>query len=95
MIKNNITKIDFAKNLSKKMGYPSSFSNNLINDLIIICKEMINDNDLTLKNIGTFKLIKKRERLGRNPKTDEEYLISERNSIRFIVSKNLSKTLNN
>ena len=49
---------------------------------------------LVLKNIGTFKLSTKNERIGRNPKTKEEFLISERKSIRFIVSKNLSKVLN-
>ena len=55
---------------------------------------MIKNNDLVLKNIGTFKLSKKNERIGRNPKTKEEFLISKRKSIRFIVSKNLSKVLN-
>ena len=55
---------------------------------------MIKNNDLVLKNIGTFKLTKKNERIGRNPKTKEEFLISGRKSIRFIVSKNLSKVLN-
>ena len=95
MTNNNLTKIDFAKNLSKKMGLPITFSNTIINYLLIICNEMIKNNELTFKNIGTFKLIKKKERLGRNPKTNEEYLISKRNSIRFVVSKNLSKSLNN
>ena len=55
---------------------------------------MIKNNDLVLKNIGTFKLSKKNERIGRNPKTKEEFLISKRKSIRFIVSKNLTKVLN-
>ena len=50
--------------------------------------------NLVLKNIGTFKLSKKNERIGRNPKTKEEFLISKRKSIRFIVSKNLTKILN-
>ena len=55
---------------------------------------MIKNNNLVLKNIGTFKLSTKNERIGRNPKTKEEFLISKRKSIRFIVSKNLSKVLN-
>ena len=55
---------------------------------------MIKNNDLVLKNIGSFKLSKKNERIGRNPKTKEEFLISGRKSIRFIVSKNLSNILN-
>ena len=82
------------KILSKKTGFPISLSKKIVDDLIIILTEMIKNNDLVLKNIGTFKLIKKNERIGRNPKTKEEFLISKRKSIRFIVSKNLIKKLN-
>ena len=82
------------KILSNKTGFPISFSKKIVDDLLIIFTEMIKNNDLVLKNIGTFKLSKKNERIGRNPKTKEEFLISKRKSIRFIVSKNLSKILN-
>ncbi len=94
MIKNNLTKKDFSKDLSDKMGFPVSVSKKIIDDLIITYTEMIKDNDLNLKNIGTFKITKKKERIGRNPRTKEEFLISKRKSIRFVVSKNLSKILN-
>ena len=94
MINNNLTRIDFAKDLSEKMGFSITLSNNIINNLIIVCNEMIKNNHLNLKNIGTFKLLNKKERLGRNPKTRKEYLIIKRKSIRFIVSKNLKKALN-
>ena len=94
MISNNITKNEFSKNISDKTGFPISLSKKIVDDLFIILREMIKNNDLVLKNIGTFKLSKKNERIGRNPKTKEEFLISERKSIRFIVSKNLSNILN-
>ena len=94
MTSNNITKNDFSKNISDETGFPISFSKKIVDDLIIIFAEMIKNNDLILKNIGTFRLSKKNERIGRNPKTKEEFLISERKSIRFIVSKNLFKVLN-
>ena len=94
MTSNNITKYDFSKNISDKTGFPISLSRKIVDDLFVIFIEMIKNSDLVLKNIGTFKLSKKNERIGRNPKTKEEFLISERKSIRFIVSKNLSKVLN-
>ena len=90
----NITKINFSKNISDKTGFPVSFSKKIVDDLLIIFTEMIKNNDLVLKNIGTFRLLKKNERIGRNPKTKEKFLISRRKSIKFIVSKNLSKVLN-
>ena len=94
MISNNVTKIDFSKNISDKTGFPISFSKKIVDDLIIIYNEMIRGNNLVLKNIGTFKLSTKKQRIGRNPKTKEEFLISKRKSVRFSVSKNLSKILN-
>ena len=80
--------------MSDKTGFPISLSKKIVDDMLIIFTEMIKNNDLVLKNIGTFKLSNKNERIGRNPKTKEKFLISERKSIRFIVSKNLSKVLN-
>ena len=94
MTNNNITKNDFSKYMSDETGFPISLSKKIVDDLLIIFTEMIKNNDLVLKNIGTFKLSKKNERIGRNPKTKEEFLISKRKSIRFIVSKNLTKVLN-
>ena len=93
MTNNNFTKNDFSKNMSDETGFPISLSKKIVDDLLIIFTEMIKNNDLVLKNIGTFKL-SKNERIGRNPKTREEFLISKRKSIRFIVSKNLTKVLN-
>ena len=94
MISNNLKKIDFSKNISNKTGFPVSITKKIVDDLIIIIAEMIKNNELVLKNIGTFKLTNKKERIGRNPKTKEEFLVSKRKSIRFVVSKNLSKIIN-
>tara|TARA_B100001027_G_C16258047_1_gene327946 strand:+ start:1304 stop:1591 length:288 start_codon:yes stop_codon:yes gene_type:complete len=94
MISNNLSKIDFSKNISNKTGFPVSITKKIVDDLIIIIAEMIKNNELVLKNIGTFKLSNKKERIGRNPKTKEEFLVSKRKSIRFVVSKNLSKIIN-
>ena len=94
MKSNNITKIDFSKDINNKTGFPISISKKIVDDLLIICAEMIKNNELVLKNIGTFKLSTKKQRIGRNPKTKEEFLVSKRKSVRFAVSKNLSKILN-
>ena len=94
MNKKNFTRIDFIKKLSLKTGYSNSFSKKLINDLIDILTINIKIGDLTLKNIGTFKIIQKKERLGRNPKTKEEFKISRRKSIIFKASKKITEKIN-
>jgi len=92
--KNNITKIDIAKELSKKTGYSLELSKILINNLLIVLISAIKKNKLNLKNIGTFKLINKSERIGRNPITKENFVITSRKSISFIASKKLLSVVN-
>ena len=94
MIRNNITKIDFSKNMSDKTGFPISVSKKIVDDLFIICAEMIKTNELVFKNIGTFKLLNKKERIGRNPKTKKEHIISARKVVKFIPSKYITEYLN-
>ena len=94
MKKNNLTKIDIVKELSKKTGYSLELSKILINNLLIVLVSAIKKNKLNLKNIGTFRLINKSERIGRNPITKENFVITSRKSISFISSKKLLSVVN-
>ncbi len=87
-------KVDLTKNLSSKTGFSIQYSKKLINDLIGILIKNIALNGLSLKNVGTFKLIKKKKRLGRNPKTKETFVITERKALSFTASKKLQDKLN-
>jgi len=92
--KKNITKKEIAESLSQNTGFPLSFSKKLVNNLLNIMCEQLKKNNLIIKNIGSFKLIEKNERIGRNPKTKEEFIICKRKSISFFSSKNLTNYLN-
>ena len=95
MIRKNIKKIDIINNLSLQTGFSHNFSKKIVNDLIEIIILNISLGGLILKNIGSFKLIKKKQREGRNPKTKEKFIISARKSIIFTPSKKISKNVNN
>ncbi len=94
MSNNNLKRIDLAKSLSKKKGFSKLLSKELIDSLISILIINIKKKNLNLKNIGTFKIIHKNERIGRNPKTKKIYTISSRKSISFLASKKLTKLIN-
>ena len=91
MTQNNFNKIVIAKILSDKKGFSILFSKKIVEDLLEILKINILRNNLKLKNIGSFKIINKSERIGRNPKTKEIFKITSRKSISFSSSKNLKK----
>ena len=94
MLNKKIIKNDIIETLCKKTGYSQAFSKKIIDDLIVVLINNIKFGKLTLKNIGSFKIINKKERIGRNPKTKEQFIISARKTISFIHSKKILKDLN-
>tara|TARA_B100001093_G_scaffold482157_1_gene513546 strand:- start:6472 stop:6765 length:294 start_codon:yes stop_codon:yes gene_type:complete len=91
---NNLKKIDIIKDLSEKSGYSSNYSKKVINDLIESILQNIKNGNFNLKNIGSFSVITKKARIGRNPKTKKEHVISQRKSVSFKASKSLLTKLN-
>ena len=49
---------------------------------------------INIKNFGSFNIGHKKERLGRNPKTKEDFIINERNVIKFKLSNYLKQKIN-
>ena len=94
MSQNNLTKDDICIFLSRKKGYSVLYSKKIINNLIEILIDEIKENSFNLKNIGTFKILNKKERIGRNPKTKEIYKIKARQTLAFKPSTNLSGKIN-
>ena len=94
MNQNNLTKEDICIFLSRKKGYSLLYSKKIINNLIEILIDEIKKNSFNLKNIGTFKILNKKERIGRNPRTREIYKIKARKSLAFKPSTNLSGKIN-
>ena len=93
MCKRNLKKKDIVKNISIKTGLSENYSKKIVNDLIQILSQHLKTRNLIIKNLGSFKIIFKKERIGRNPKTKEKHIISARKVLSFIISQNLSKKI--
>ena len=94
MIKKNLTKLDLINNLKKQKGFSAQYSKKILNDFLDILKLKISNNNLNLKNIGSFRLINKKSRIGRNPKTKENFIIKARKTVSFKSSNSLLKKIN-
>ena len=94
MGKINYKKKDFAENLSKKKGFSVLLAKKLIDDVIDVLINNISKKKMNIKNIGTFKILNKNERIGRNPKTKEKKEISKRNVVLFKPSKEFKNFVN-
>jgi len=62
-------------------------------DLIFseIADSLIRGEEVKISGFGTFKILNKRERMGRNPKTGEPAVISARRTVSFHPSAKLKK----
>ena len=91
----NLTKKEIINSIYMQIGFSKKISESLFEDIFqIILKNIITKKKVKIAKFGTFIIRKKKERIGRNPKTKEEKIISERNVILFKPSKELKKFIN-
>ena len=89
MSQDKVTRESIAKQISIEFGIAYSTVYKKIDKILEIwTKEMVHS-DLSINNIGSFKIKKKNERIGRNPKTKEVHLIKSRKVISFKKSNKL------
>ena len=92
---NNFTREDIAESLHADFGLTKKDCIVFVNDIIdIIISGLKSSGYVKIHNFGSFKIIRKKKRIGRNPKTMEEVMISERNVIKFKPSKMILDYIN-
>ena len=91
----NLTKRDLVNLVYMQLGFSKQISENLIDDFLsTIVLNIKSEKKLKLSKFGTFSIRKKKSRIGRNPKTKEKAIISERNVVLFKPSKDFKKFIN-
>tara|TARA_B100000989_G_scaffold223328_1_gene170827 strand:- start:834 stop:1133 length:300 start_codon:yes stop_codon:yes gene_type:complete len=92
----NLTKKEIINSIYMQLGFSKKISENLIEDFLsIILEKLIKNKKVKIPKFGTFFIRHKKSRIGRNPKTLEKKLITERNVILFKPSKDLKNFINN
>ena len=91
----NLTKKDIVNSLYMQIGYTKKISENLLEDVFeLILDNLKRHKMVKIAKFGTFILREKKIRIGRNPKTKEKKLISQRKVVLFKPSKELKKKVN-
>ena len=94
-MKKNITRDDIAEAINIEFGLSKKDCLDIVNDIIdSIILGLEKYQIVKIHNFGTFKLRRKKSRVGRNPKTKIEVIINERNVVSFKPSKNVLNYLN-
>ena len=91
----NLTKKDLVNLVYMQLGFSKQISENLIEDFLSIIVENIQaEKKLKLSKFGTFSIRQKKSRIGRNPKTKEKKVISDRKVVLFKPSKEFKEFIN-
>ena len=78
-----------------QIGFSKKISETLLEDIFqTILSNIIIHKKVKIAKFGTFILRNKKKRIGRNPKTKEIKVISERNVILFKPSKEFKEYIN-
>ncbi len=91
----NLTKKDLTNLVYMRLGFSKQISTNLIDEFFsLIISNLLDVKKIKISNFGTFSIKSKKSRVGRNPKTKEEKIISSRNVILFKPSKEFKNYIN-
>tara|TARA_Y100000816_G_C25801477_1_gene419765 strand:- start:33 stop:326 length:294 start_codon:yes stop_codon:yes gene_type:complete len=94
-MRTNLTKKEIINSVYMQLGLSKKIIENLLEDLLsILLSDIIEHKKVKISKFGTFILRNKKSRVGRNPKTLEKKIISERNVILFRPSKHLKNYIN-
>jgi len=91
----NLTKKDLINQVYMQVGFSKQVSEHLIEDFFSLLIDNLKENGkIKFSKFGTFSIRNKKPRVGRNPKTKEEKIISERNVVLFKPSNEFKKYIN-
>ena len=91
----NLTKKDLVNSIYMQLGFSKQISENLVEDfLLTIVSNIKSEKKLKLSKFGTFTIRQKKSRIGRNPKTKEVKMISNRDVVLFKPSKEFKDFVN-
>ena len=95
MINKNFTRKDLSNKIYKNVGFSKNLSLKIVDDFFeSIILTVIKFNKIKISSFGTFSVLNKKERIGRNPKTGVQAIIFSRKAVKFKPSLSFKKKIN-
>ena len=90
----SLTKRNIAKKISIELNRPITDSLEIVNSFLNLIKANSKNNKIKINKFGTFEYKKTPQRIGRNPKTKQEYKIKSFKRFVFSSAIELKKIIN-
>jgi len=92
----NITRKKLYNRIHQNLGFSKNISSQIVDDFFeLLIDDLIKKKEVKISSFGTFKVIDKRERIGRNPKTKVVAKICARKIVKFKPSLKIKEKINN
>ena len=88
------TKSDIAKNIADKTSLSNQKAKQLLDKFIQVVVSSSYKQQVKISGFGTFIRKETPARIGRNPKTGEEFKISKRTKLNLILSNKIKEKIN-
>ena len=89
-----MNKQEFIKEYARQTGESQVRSKQLLEKVFEIVAENVEKSDVRMLPFGTFKLVTKKARTGRNPQTGKSIKIKEKKVVEFKISKSFRNQFN-
>ena len=84
MNKKNLTRKNLSNKIYKTLGFSKNFSSKVVDNLFeTLVGALLRSDKIKISSFGTFTVMNKKERMGRNPKTKIEAKIKSRKVVNF------------
>jgi nucleoid DNA-binding protein len=90
----NFSKTNIIKNVTKKSLVSAGDATSILESFLLLIKNKSKSRVVKLSGFGSFSFKKTPERNGRNPKTQDSYIIPELNKLNFKPSNKIKKNIN-
>ena len=90
-----LTRAELAELIYSEVGISKTEASEIVDQFFEeIILDLIDGNSVKLTSFGTFSVNHKKERIGRNPKTKQEFYISKRKVVTFYPSQSIKRKIN-
>lgn len=94
MAQQTLTRAEISEHMAVKVGISRQRATKILEDVLEeMIKALVTEGHLKLSSFGSFTILHKKNRIGRNPKTRKEVMITPRKTVSFRASHILKERI--
>lgn len=89
-----MNKKDIIKKIAENTGVTQKDATIIVDEFLSVIVENVQTDKVSIAGFGTFEVVERASRIGRNPQTSKEIFIPEHKVVKFKPAKNFKDSVN-